>query len=401
MKLVILALVLLSSAWAQTQAPAPAAKSTTVPVTLDHNRVIIDVRFPLADGTMKRVRAWVDNGTPDMWITEDLAKKLSLPISESKEGQEPKGRTVPPPPAIVIGGMTIRAADVKEVKVTDRDAVGPGMSAEINLPSTVLRNYDVSVDYLNREFSIAAPGSLPFKGTSAKVTINPQNGLVQVPAKIAGGSYNLALDLGASFSLVSADLLEKWQRANPQWPHMIGAVGPANMWGSNEEPREALLRIPSIEYGPVTLSQIALGAFPAQWMDWYQKRAGVATIGELGGNALLNYRVGIDYAHSTVYFDQTSKRRPPELEVVGLTLRPEKDGKYTVIGVTDYEGKFSVPDAMVGDTLVAIDKTPAKGGTMGQVWSLLGGSPGDVRTLTLERDGKSITAQAPVRQFLK
>src|SRR5712672_2011920 len=34
----------------------PEPKSVTVPVTLDHNRVVIDVYLPLADGSSKRVR---------------------------------------------------------------------------------------------------------------------------------------------------------------------------------------------------------------------------------------------------------------------------------------------------------------------------------------------------------
>jgi hypothetical protein len=37
---------------------------------------------------------------------------------------------------------------------------------------------------------------------------------------------------------------------------------------------------------------------------------------------------------------------------------------------------------------------------MGQVWSLLGGAPGQIRTLTLEREGKRFTVDAPVRRFL-
>ena len=34
----------------------------TVPITLDHNRIVIDVYLPLPDGTRKRVRAWVETG---------------------------------------------------------------------------------------------------------------------------------------------------------------------------------------------------------------------------------------------------------------------------------------------------------------------------------------------------
>src|SRR5215470_20285667 len=67
MKLLLALCTLVITAIAQT--------SVTVPVTLDHNRIIIDVRVPMPDGSTTRVRTWVDNGNPEMWITERMAKK--------------------------------------------------------------------------------------------------------------------------------------------------------------------------------------------------------------------------------------------------------------------------------------------------------------------------------------
>ena len=42
------------------------------------------------------------------------------------------------------------------------------MIAEINIPSTVLRNYDVLINFPDREFTIAQPGTLKFKGVKHK-----------------------------------------------------------------------------------------------------------------------------------------------------------------------------------------------------------------------------------------
>ena len=119
-----------------------------------------------------------------------------------------------------------------------------------------------------------------------------------------------------------------------------------------------------------------------------------------GADALLNYRVGLDYAHSAVYFQQVSKLNLPDMDVVGLVLRPESDGSYSVLGVADYEGKPSVPEVQKGDVLLTVQGGRATGATMGQVWSLLSGSPGDTRTLVLERAGKQFTVSVPVRRFL-
>jgi hypothetical protein len=393
----VIAVCLLTPALAQ-----PAPNSVTVPITLDHNRIIIDVRFPLPDGSTKRVRAWVDNGNPDMWITGSLAQKLGLELSgEVKDTPFGREQTASVPSVFLVGEMALHAPGLKQVQVVlDRGSIGPGTSAAINLPSTVLRNYDLLVDYFNRELTIAAPGTLHFKGTAAKAFLNPENALLQLPAKIAGEDINLALDVGAPFGLVSSALLGKLRQAHPQWPHMAGGVGPANLWGLPEEAHWELLRLPAVQYGGVPLVDVGVASFPREIMDWFEKRAGMPTAGLIGANALLNYRVGIDYAHSTVYFEPTSKQRPPELDVVGLILRPEPDERYTVIGIADFAGKPSVAEVKPGDGLLAIDKVPAKGSTMGQVWSLLSGSPGEVRVLTLERDGKQFTVRATVHRFL-
>ena len=122
------------------------------------------------------------------------------------------------------------------------------------------------------------------------------------------------------------------------------------------------------------------------------------TAGLLGSEALLNYRVGLDYAHSTVYFDIGRSFNFPDFDVVGLILRPEDDGRFTILGIADFEGKPSVPQGddgvQAGDHLIAVDGIPVPGSTMGQVWSLLGGSPGTERTLTVERAGRQFTMAA-------
>jgi hypothetical protein len=135
-------------------------------------------------------------------------------------------------------------------------------------------------------------------------------------------------------------------------------------------------------------------------MALFGKRAGLPTAGLLGANALLNYRVGLDYAHSTVYFDVGRLFSFPDFDVVGLILRPEDDGGFTILGIADLNGQSSVSDVQAGDHLVAVDGIPVSGSTMGQVWSMLGGEPGKERTLAVERAGKQFTVVAKVQHFL-
>jgi C-terminal processing protease CtpA/Prc len=119
------------------------------------------------------------------------------------------------------------------------------------------------------------------------------------------------------------------------------------------------------------------------------------------GLRLQNYRVGLDYAHSQVHFEIGRTFNFPDFDVVGLVLRPEDDGRFTILGAIDSPDRLLQADGVaVLDHLIAVDQIPVAGSTMGQVWSMLGGTPGQQRKLTVERAGKQLTVVAKVRHFL-
>jgi hypothetical protein len=400
-------LVLTTTALAQNAmrpSPRPEIKSSTVPIVLDHNRVVVDVELPLSDGSKQHVRGWVDNGNPDFCLSRRVATLLGLAVTCND-----KVCSAPPPREIMIGGMEISLATVKEASIPLKPVnaaaiMAPGMAAEINIPSTVLRNYDVLINFPDQEFTIAQPGTLKLKGVQAKVIVNPENGLVQIPSQIENKKYNLALDLGSSISFLADELFNKYAAAHPGWPHMTGAIGPASTWGLPDEPEWKLMRIERVQYGPLFLTDVPMVDFPEDRMAFFEKRAGIPTAGLLGASALMNYRIGLDYAHSIVYFDIGRTFNFPDFDVIGLILRPEDDGRFSILGVADYDGRPSVPQGQegvqAGDHLLAVDGIPVFGSTMGQVWSLLAGEPGKERSLTVERNGEHSIVIAKVRHFL-
>jgi len=379
---------------------ALAPKSVTVPATIDHNRVLINVDLSLPDGSAQTVRAWVDNGNPDLYMSRHLASLLGLAVTCGEHECSAPGLQ-----EIVIDGMEIPLTGLREAKIPLRpvsaaSVLALGMNAEINLPSSVLRHYDVLIDFPDRKFSIGLPGTLRFHGSSGKVQMNAENGLIQVPSQVEGKKYNLALDVGSCISFLSEDIFDKLATAHADWPRLIGAVGSANMWGAPEEAKWKVMRLGRLQYGPLFLTDVAVVALPKSVMDFMEKRAGTPTIGLLGANVLQNYRVGLDYAHSTVYFEVGRTYRTADFDVVGLVLSPGEDGRFTLLSVADYDGKPSVAGVDAGDFLEAINDIPIRGWTMGQVWSLLGGTPAQEKKLTLERGGKQFAVTAKVQHFL-
>jgi hypothetical protein len=241
---------------------------------------------------------------------------------------------------------------------------------------------------------------MKFTGLSSKIQINAQNGLIQVPSQINNKKHNLALDMGSSFSFISPELGDQLLAASPVSPHMIGAVGTANMWGNDNETSWKLLRVERVQFGSAFLTGVAMAEFPKATMQYFAARAGIPTVGLLGANALLNYRIGIDYARSMAYFEVGSTFKAPDFDLVGLILRPQTDGRFTILGIADFDGGPSVLGVQAGDTLVAVDITPVRGLTMGQVWALLKGQAGQDRKLTVERGGKQFTSLVKVQHFL-
>lgn len=338
-------------------------------------------------------------------MSRRVAEMLDLAIQCNGQvcGATPKAATAKSDVAslsVQIGGMKIFLPLMNEIHVSPGNtSTVPGTPVEITLPPTVLRNYDLLIDFPDRKLTISKPQTIHFRGTSTKVQINQNNGVILVPSKIENKKYSFVLNVGASISWLSNDLFDKLASAHPDWPHMTGAVGPANL-GTAMGPTLKLMRVDRLQFGSLYLTDVPTAETTENQFAGRKDIACAAAAGVLGADALQNYRVGFDYAHSLVYFDIGRTFRFPEFDVVGLTLSPETDGRYIVMAVADFEGQSSVPDAQVGDHLIAVDGTAVKHSTIGQVWAMLGGSPGQERKLTIERNGKELNVSAIVRHFL-
>ena len=92
--------------------PVLQSEPVTVPAAIDHNRVVINAEIPLPNGSTERVRAWVDNGNPDLSLSRRLATLLGLEVSCND-----RECSSSPPKEIMIGGMTISLTGSKEAKI--------------------------------------------------------------------------------------------------------------------------------------------------------------------------------------------------------------------------------------------------------------------------------------------
>jgi len=383
--------------------------SVTVPMFLDHNRMLIDAEMQKSDGSWRKVRLWIDPGNPTFSLSEKLARDIGLDLSVADDPEFKGARlAVPPPAGLRIGDFYLNTDSVNTIVMFQPFWFFTTMHNDANLPSSILRKYHIVFDYPKGEFTVALPNSTKPKGTESKASIHPETGIVQMDAFLDGDSLSFALDVGASYSFISEEKLLKFSARNPSWPNITGTLGCANMWGwwpANEQ-QFPVVRIPQIQWGNEVFTDIGFAGVTKFSPDgptlgeWYSRKTAKPVDGFIGPNALKGYRVEIDYANSLVYFEKGKENDPTEMDIVGLSVRQLPDSTYQVVGLVQKNGKPCVDNIEPEDIIVSIDGFQTKGATMGTVVDKLRGKPGDLREIVIDRKGKEVVVKAKVEHFL-
>ncbi|MBA4317036.1 MAG: hypothetical protein C0412_01410 [Flavobacterium sp.] len=380
-------------------------KSVTVPMIIDHNRMLVDAEFQRKDGTWRIARLWIDSGSPNFFISESLARDLGIDLTVSNEKQS---SCITPLPTIRIGEMQLNFEGVSSKVSSGPFWLFSATHNDGNLPATLLKKYHIVFDYPKQQLTIAEPGFLKPRGIRSQAAINPQTGIIQIDAVIDGENFSFALDCGASYSFVSDEITERLAKKNTAWPRIKGAIGSANMWGwwPPDEQSMMVLRVPEIKWGQVLLNNVGIVGVPefsAQGPalgEWYSQKTTYLVHGFLGPNAFKAFRIEIDYANSAVYFEKDSNVNFNDMDIIGLTLQPQPDNSFKVIGVTQKDGKPIIEGVEQGDVILQIDNFKTTGATMGSVVDALRGKPGEERTLIFERNGKQFKIKAKIYRQL-
>jgi predicted aspartyl protease len=371
----------------------------TVPFTLDHNRMIVDAEFLRPDGTVRRARAWVDTGNQFLVLAESLAGDLGLDLSglrcdTSRESAESSS----PAPAVRLGGMPLQTGGIKTT-VFRGSGLRPGVPAEVCLPASALLQYHVVFDYPARRLTLALPGALAPRGVEIPCRVNASTGLFQVAADLDGETVWLGVDTGSCGTWVSDTLTGAWQARHPDWPHATGAVGSANFWGFDFEAEGVLMSLPQMGIGPLRAPGVAVLGLDPRLFQWYSKKSAGPVEGFIGANVLKGFCLEIDFPKGLTYWEEGPQPDPRDLDIVGLTLRPEAGGGFTIAGVVQRDGEPAVAGVQPGDALLCVDGLDTSGALMGTVVDALRGEPGAVRTLVIERAGERLSIEARVSRL--
>jgi predicted aspartyl protease len=374
----------------------------TVPLNLEDNRVFVDLTFLGPNGSLRKARAWVDTGGGWFAMTEALAKELNLSVTGKEITTNDGEHAVPVvPPNVFVGALPLDLSSAHTYSVLGVTRIDPGINAEVFLPARVLMHYDVVFDYPARRFTIAKSTVLKHRSEGVPSPIQPDSGFPRVELSIDNKSYGFLLDTGAAYTMVSRELLESLAAQHPGWDRLTGAVGEANMIGSEMDTDALLLRLPQVGLGSLQLHSIGTVSRRVGIFETSMSRMMTAPIvGAIAGNMLKMLRVEIDYPNGKTYFESGRKPAADGLDNVGIVIQTMKDGSCRITGVARRGEKPVLSGIEKGDQLLRIDKLVATGATRAAVIRSLNGRPGDKRRLQILRNGKQLDLIASVQHLL-
>jgi hypothetical protein len=386
----------IGAAAAATPPRAAPTRSATVPFTLDHNRMLVEVEFTSADRSIRKARAWVDTGNEVIVLAEPLARDLGLDLSSLKAGEtEHSVESASETPPMSVGGMQL---DIEGIATRIRPGthLRAGVSVEVQLPASALRHRHVVLDYPAQRLTVAAAGVRKPRGVAIPCRVNPGTGLFMIAATIDGETVWLGVDNGSAGTWVSRTLTTAWQKRHPNWRYASGAAGSANFFGFPFESQGVRMRLSELGLGAMRARDVAVLGLDQSLFDWYSKKSAGPVLGFIGANVLKNFRVEIDFPGQMTWWEAGPRAVDHDLDIVGLTLHPETGGGVTVAGVVTRDGKPLVEGVRPGDRLLRVGPLDISTAAMGAVVDALRGRPGETRELVVERDGARHTVEAKV-----
>lgn len=378
---------------------APAPESVTLPARLDDDRLFVVLDFVTPDGRTRPALAWVNMGMSTFTLADGLRRELGDQALRVRAGGI----------EMTVGPEAVRSADAAAFA----RMLGP-MPVEAVLPASALSKFRVTLDYGARTLTLSRrlDGPAPAGALAAPIRVNPGTGVASVEARVDGRAYSVVLDCGAGYSWWRGEIVKDWLRRHPDWLRAEGAPGQSNqaMTGEAFEHAGVTVRAPEIALGEVRLASVGVlgaGAGAGSPLDAVKAAAfwslwGSAAVappsGWIGGAALKDYSLTLDYAHGLSYWRAEAPAGADDLQSVAISLVRGVDG-YSVGGrVRARTG--SAPAAIApGDALVSIDGRPAAPMTRGEIIAALHGAPGETRRLVLEHKGERYAVDAPVIDF--
>jgi len=127
-------------------------------------------------------------------------------------------------------------------------------------------------------------------------------GFPRTEIAVAGKTYGVLIDTGASFTMVSEVLLKSWGAEHADWPRLPGAAGEAATLGGTAL---ETMTLPGGVWGAQTLASFGVVSQHEGTFERYMSGLMKAPIvGSLAGKVLKQFRVELDYPNEKLYLSK-------------------------------------------------------------------------------------------------
>jgi len=278
----------------------------TVPLIVEGNRPFIELTLEGPKGR-RTARFLVDSGGGAFGMTETLVRDLGLtwgtPFTE--EGHQIAVLTSAPKAFVGAFPLALNPERVGVDLGVQSILPDAAPRADGMFPGALLARYHVIFDYPAGTFTIAQPGVLRPAGDSLPMPVGKESGYPRTELQIAGETFGFLIDTGASFTIVSDALLNKWKAAHADWPVQQGAAGEAATLGGATL---QTIQLPGATWGTRTLPPFGMVSQREGVFVRNSRMMAAPIVGSLAGNVLKHFRVELDYPNQTLYLRADSTR---------------------------------------------------------------------------------------------
>jgi predicted aspartyl protease len=239
----------------------------------------------------------LDTGAGTSLLTPELAKRLSVQIVGSKEGQSAGGSvavSLAKADSLAVGDARI---DDVDLGIVDLANVGKTIGAKIDgdLGYNFLKYFRVTIDYRDCEIRFDDPKRVETFGRSAKAQLpirlaSPAKPLLLIDVHLSGrGPFQFAIDTGTSTTAITPQLAKELGIAS-------SPVGAGTTAGAQVDVRAG--NIESFQLGGAKIDNMTVVV--ADFFEMLSAAIGAKLDGIVGYNFLCNYKVAIDYPGETL-----------------------------------------------------------------------------------------------------
>ncbi|MBV9258203.1 MAG: aspartyl protease family protein [Ktedonobacteraceae bacterium] len=266
--------------------------SVTVPLHIVRHRPFIDVEWTVKEQHTYTTRCWLDTGGGAVIITEQLAQKLGVSYRLSQRELVPALL-----PAMNIRGMLFDFKAVPTFVALGQSTIQGEEGVEVFCGAPFLGKYHIIFDYPQHQLTLAALSTVPLPaGIALPLHIHPQSKFPRIEIMIEGDTYGMLLDTGASMTMMSQAVINRWTSQHPEWRKE--PLFPQNQSSQYTQSVE----IPQLDWGPYHVKDTQMIARPTGVFEQTLSQGMSApVVGALAGNVLRQFRCEINYETGILY----------------------------------------------------------------------------------------------------